>query len=263
MRLPDLELIDHGGSRRMLTELAGGDPLILHTFRGHWCPKEQRFFRRLCRAAGRARGGLRPARVALSSIRRRSTPRCVAGWARAGRSSPTRTATRPGDPRAARDDRHGARAVRPAGLRLLARPHRAPPSTTATGTGAGRRLHELLARPARGDTAPSGPTTRRPPHDRRPSVARARRRAARRRPRPRPWPSDSTRASPIGWLAAWIQRAKPVRHALRADLRTFDPDGPATTASYVLAGRDAPLRRSRRPARAAARPRQRRVHGPR
>lgn len=45
--LPDLELIDHTGSPRRLSELAGGDPLILQTFRGHWCPKEQRFFRRL------------------------------------------------------------------------------------------------------------------------------------------------------------------------------------------------------------------------
>ncbi len=45
--LPDLELPDQGGSPRTLSELAGGDPLILHTFRGHWCPKEQRFFRRL------------------------------------------------------------------------------------------------------------------------------------------------------------------------------------------------------------------------
>lgn len=45
--LPDLELPDHDGTPRTLSALAGGDPLILHTFRGHWCPKEQRFFRRL------------------------------------------------------------------------------------------------------------------------------------------------------------------------------------------------------------------------
>ena len=45
--VPDLELSDHHGSPRRLAELAGGDPLVLHTFRGHWCPKEQRFFRRL------------------------------------------------------------------------------------------------------------------------------------------------------------------------------------------------------------------------
>ncbi len=47
MTLPDLSLPDHTGSVRSLSELADGDPLILHTFRGHWCPKEQRFFRRL------------------------------------------------------------------------------------------------------------------------------------------------------------------------------------------------------------------------
>ncbi len=45
--LPDLRLTDHSGAERALSELAGGDPLVLHTFRGHWCPKEQRFFRRL------------------------------------------------------------------------------------------------------------------------------------------------------------------------------------------------------------------------
>lgn len=45
--LPDLTLPDHTGSPRTLTELAGGDPLVLQTFRGHWCPKEQRFLRRL------------------------------------------------------------------------------------------------------------------------------------------------------------------------------------------------------------------------
>ena len=36
-----------GRRAALAVELAGGDPLILHTFRGHWCPKEQRFFRRL------------------------------------------------------------------------------------------------------------------------------------------------------------------------------------------------------------------------
>ncbi len=46
-RLPDLELRDHTDSPRRLSEVADGDPLILHTFRGHWCPKEQRFFQRL------------------------------------------------------------------------------------------------------------------------------------------------------------------------------------------------------------------------
>jgi peroxiredoxin len=46
-RLPDLELIDHGGNRRRLSEVVGGDPTVLQTYRGPWCPKEQRFFRRL------------------------------------------------------------------------------------------------------------------------------------------------------------------------------------------------------------------------
>jgi peroxiredoxin len=44
---PDFELPDHAGSPRRLSELVAGDPTLLHTFRGWWCPKEQAFFRRL------------------------------------------------------------------------------------------------------------------------------------------------------------------------------------------------------------------------
>jgi peroxiredoxin len=46
-RLPDLRLLDHAGYERPLSELAAGDPVILTTYRGWWCPKEQAFFRRL------------------------------------------------------------------------------------------------------------------------------------------------------------------------------------------------------------------------
>jgi peroxiredoxin len=43
----DLELPDHTGRVRTLSELAGGDPLVLVFSRGWWCPKEQRFLRGL------------------------------------------------------------------------------------------------------------------------------------------------------------------------------------------------------------------------
>jgi peroxiredoxin len=46
-RLPDFALTDHNGNRRRLSELVAGDPVVLQTYRGCWCPKEQRFFRRL------------------------------------------------------------------------------------------------------------------------------------------------------------------------------------------------------------------------
>jgi peroxiredoxin len=46
-RFPDLELPDHTGNLRRLSELAAGDPLYVNFFRGWWCPKEQAFFRRL------------------------------------------------------------------------------------------------------------------------------------------------------------------------------------------------------------------------
>ena len=45
--LPDLELPDHAGRTRRLSELVGGDPAVVQFFRGWWCPKEQAFFRRL------------------------------------------------------------------------------------------------------------------------------------------------------------------------------------------------------------------------
>jgi peroxiredoxin len=42
---PDLDLPDHGGRPRRLSEIAGGDPLVLLTSRGWFCPKEQRHLR--------------------------------------------------------------------------------------------------------------------------------------------------------------------------------------------------------------------------
>lgn len=44
---PDLVLPDHVGNERRLSQLAGGDPLLLQFYRGWWCPKEQAFFRNL------------------------------------------------------------------------------------------------------------------------------------------------------------------------------------------------------------------------
>jgi peroxiredoxin len=46
---PDLDLPDHTGRPRLLSEVAGGDPVTLITSRGWWCPKEQRFLRELVR----------------------------------------------------------------------------------------------------------------------------------------------------------------------------------------------------------------------
>lgn len=46
-RFPDLELPDHAGNVRRLSELVGGDPLVLQFYRGWFCPKERAFFERL------------------------------------------------------------------------------------------------------------------------------------------------------------------------------------------------------------------------
>jgi len=46
-KVPDLDLPDHTGRQRRLSEIAGGDPVVVVFSRGWWCPKEQRFMRRL------------------------------------------------------------------------------------------------------------------------------------------------------------------------------------------------------------------------
>ncbi|MDP9440578.1 MAG: redoxin domain-containing protein [Actinomycetota bacterium] len=89
-QFPDLRLRDHVGNERQLSELAGGDPLLLHFYRGWWCPKEQAFFRRLVRLQDEAglptRGSCRSA-----SILRRSYRRVAPASALGGRFSPTWT----------------------------------------------------------------------------------------------------------------------------------------------------------------------------
>ncbi len=44
-RFPDIDLPDHTGRPRLLSEVAGGDPVALVFSRGWWCPKEQRHLR--------------------------------------------------------------------------------------------------------------------------------------------------------------------------------------------------------------------------
>jgi len=44
---PDLDLPDHSGRDRRLSEIAAGDPVVLLFSRGWWCPKEQRHLREI------------------------------------------------------------------------------------------------------------------------------------------------------------------------------------------------------------------------
>ncbi len=46
---PDLDLPDHTGRPRTLSEVVAGDPTALVFSRGWWCPKEQRHLRELTR----------------------------------------------------------------------------------------------------------------------------------------------------------------------------------------------------------------------
>lgn len=44
---PDLDLSDHNGHERHLSDVVAGDPTVLHFYRGWWCPKEQAYLRLL------------------------------------------------------------------------------------------------------------------------------------------------------------------------------------------------------------------------
>ena len=46
-QVPDLELPDSTGGVRRLSDLVGGDPTLVHFYRGWFCPKERQFFRML------------------------------------------------------------------------------------------------------------------------------------------------------------------------------------------------------------------------
>jgi peroxiredoxin len=45
--LPDVVLPDADGIPRRLSELPMGDPLVIHTYRGWFCPKERNYFRQV------------------------------------------------------------------------------------------------------------------------------------------------------------------------------------------------------------------------
>jgi peroxiredoxin len=65
-RFPDLDLPDHTGRERTLSELAGGDPVVLAFSRGWWCPKEQRYLRELARVQDEFEVGY--ARIVVVSV---------------------------------------------------------------------------------------------------------------------------------------------------------------------------------------------------
>lgn len=54
---PDLALPDHDGVVRSLSEVAAGDPLVVHFYRGWFCPKERAWFPELFALAERAEVG--------------------------------------------------------------------------------------------------------------------------------------------------------------------------------------------------------------
>ena len=250
---PDIELDDHAGNRRRLSELVGGDPVVLQFFRGWWCPKEQALLPppdRVCRTRRRS-----PTRASCpsASTRPRSRPPSAPGSARDGRSCPTPTAPSQAELglRETTDTLNDPYV--PAVFTLFPDLHHPP------------RLRRLLvlgpaddggaaprhARDHRRDPRRLGGAA---PHD--PLLARAAR--VRRRPtRPhRPGRTMPT-AAPAGWLAAWRQRAKPVRAARRVDDRHRRPGRRAGLglARPAAGRRAARVRRPRRPARAPARAR--------
>jgi peroxiredoxin len=95
-RFPDLDLPDHTGRARRLSELAAGDPVALLTSRGWWCPKEQRYMRELSRVQDEFSARASPSSPTTSGVgfgssdSKRGRTRCTSPTARRGsRSSRT------------------------------------------------------------------------------------------------------------------------------------------------------------------------------
>ncbi len=53
-QLPDVVLPDQDGSTRRLSDLAAGDPVVLHLYRGWFCPKDRAYFAELLQLQERA-----------------------------------------------------------------------------------------------------------------------------------------------------------------------------------------------------------------
>jgi hypothetical protein len=90
-QVPDFELRDHAANQRLLSQLVGGDPTVLHFYRGWWCPKEQAFFRRLVALQEDAEVAYSRI-VSLSVDLPQVNAAFRAGSEHAGRSSPIPTA---------------------------------------------------------------------------------------------------------------------------------------------------------------------------
>src|ERR1700712_643240 len=60
--LPDYALPDHTGTVRSLSELQGGDPLVLTLARGHYCPKEHQQHLELAAFQAKLAGAYTPIR---------------------------------------------------------------------------------------------------------------------------------------------------------------------------------------------------------
>ena len=224
---PDLVLCDHAGNERSLSDLVVGDPTVVQTYRGWWCPKEQAFFRAL--VALQDEMEVAYTRIVSISI----DPPPVTAAFRAGLGArwtflcdPDRVAQERARP--TRDDRHGLSTLRAGRLHALPGPDGAPRV---------RRLLVLGAPDPRG----AAPGHARDHAGRPPRLAR---------PDAMTWhwlalvgerPADATAAAaahepdgtPAGFLAIWRSRAKPRRDARRVDARLLDADGAEALVSLV------------------------------
>ena len=231
----DLELPDHGANPRRLSEIAGGDPTFLHFFRGWWCPKEQAFLRRLVSLQQEAEVAYcRFVSVSVDPPETNAAFRAGLGARWTFLSDPDRVAQ--ARLRPARDDRHRPRPLRARRVLLVSRsedPRRV------------QRLLVLGTPDQRGDSPGPARDHARDPR----GLGRPR---AMTPPAPLSWcwlalvaeppaGADAVASalepdgSPAGVLAAWARRGRPVRHAVRADVRILDRHGAGADVSLVLA----------------------------
>ena len=224
---PDLVLCDHAGNERALSDLVAGDPTVVQTYRGWWCPKEQAFFRKLVALQDEVEVAY--TRIVSISI----DPPPVTAAFRAGLGArwtflcdPERVAQQQLGLRETTDTVY--RPYVPAVFTLFPDLHGAPRL---------RRLLVLGAPDARG-AAPGHARD----HAGRPSRLG--------RPDAMSWhwlalvderPEDATAAAPVherdgtpaGFLAIWARRAKPLADARRVDARLLDTEGAEAEISLV------------------------------
>ena len=223
---PDIELDDHAGNRRRLSELVAGDPVVAAVLPRLVVPEGAGVLPPPVALRTRSRSPTRAS--CLRQRRPAGGHRRVPRRARRALDVPVRhRPRRAGRARPARDDRHAQRPVRPGGLHALPRPHHPPRVRRLLVLGPADDSRSCGATCARSPRA-IRPTGRRRPHDL--VLAGAARVAGGRRDRAGPRRTTPTAVRRAGSRHGASAR-KPTRAARRVDDRHRRPGRRARAGS--------------------------------